>query len=471
MIVSNVRLGHACNSSSSHSLLLLPGREPGEASKASRGTHADEYGWEMFELRTVNEKAGYFAAQLYYTLEGQLGASAASLVIRELCGATVDGREWHDCTVDHQSQWWWPSQWNGEGIDVDFARAVWSRMSRGDVMVQGGNDNGPYDPPPDAGDGLDLLINRRDGGGPMVAKESGGGWWTVFSRGTGAKVRFSPDPTAPDIARGKTPDLVDVKITGYCPFVSAPCHAYCYQSSGLDGRHADMRYLRDLAYYLGKGKVFEVAIGGGEPTLYPEFENVLGLFAAEHISPNFTTRNPGWVKKNADLLGDTQSAVAFSVSTRDDVIEADHTAEQMGDNWHRCSIQIVEGCVDDDSLTGILSIWPRGQRITVLGYKQQGHGAGLQPSGTVGADLLRRVCSANNNVAIDTAMARNLGADSISEFSAAVAVDAREGAFSCYVDAVGKTMAPSSYSQPSAHVKLPEPYRFDKAWARLTVEQ
>lgn len=469
MQIANVRLGHACNSSSSHSLLLLPGREPGPAAKADRGTRPGEYGWDWFQLRSVNDKAGYFAAQLYYSLERLLGGQAATTVIRELCGASVDKREWYDSTVDHQSQWGWPKMWGGEGVDIDFAKAVWSRMSRADVMVLGGNDNEDEWQPDDTGDMVDMLMNRRYERGPMVAKESGGGWWTVFSRATGAKVRFNPDPTAEDIARGKTPDLVDVKITGYCPFVNLPCHAYCYQASSPEGAHADMQYLMDLAHYLGKAKVFEVAIGGGEPTLHPEFENVLGMFASVHVSPNFTTRNYAWVTSNEQLLAETGSAVAFSVSSRDNAIAARSVVpnERAG----KFSIQIVEGCVSNDELDGILDVWPRYLRVTVLGYKQQGHGADLQPSGMVGADMLRRVCEHGWNVAIDTAMARHLGPEAISEFSAAVAVDAREGAFSCYVDAIGKTMAPSSYSAPEAHVALKGPWEFDNQWKRLKVEQ
>lgn len=463
LAIANVRLGHACNSSSSHSMLLLPAGYRGSDSHDPGG----EYGWSNFELYSRDAKAGYFAQQLYGSLSEVVGAAHAAKIVADLCGATPEG----DGYVDHQSVWSWPTQWDGRGVDLDFAAAMWRRVARDDVAIFGGNDNSDYDDQWAPGPELPLLANTETDQrkSALVARNEGAGWWTVFSRRTGAKIRFNADGNAPVMTRGKAPDLVDVKITSACPFVALPCHKYCYQGSGPDQPHAEYSYLRGVARKLGAMRVFEVAIGGGEPTGHPEFADILRLFADEHILPNFTTRNYGWLadEDNRALLSETGSAVACTVSTAKDVAAVKRAT---GDNVSRLSLQIVEGTIPPAALVQLLEAIPRWWRVTVLGYKHAGAGIGRKPNGPAGADLLRAVCDAHYNVAIDTALARNIGADALAEFSLPVAWDAREGAFSCYVDAVTKRLAPSSYSPESAYIALEDGWRLDTAFGRLTVE-
>ena len=135
--------------------------------------------------------------------------------------------------------------------------------------------------------------------GAMVARYDSP-HWVVFNRGTGAKVRltFTTCPPGPyqdnpvtedtlkarkflkgpqvEVTKAAAPELVDIKITDYCPF---GCK-YCYQGSTAKGTHAKTDTINTLSYALGRMHVFEVALGGGEPTNLHEVldaKNALGL--------------------------------------------------------------------------------------------------------------------------------------------------------------------------------------------------
>jgi uncharacterized radical SAM superfamily Fe-S cluster-containing enzyme len=86
---------------------------------------------------------------------------------------------------------------------------------------------------------------------------------------------------------GAVPELLDVSITDYC---ATGC-PFCYRGSTEAGQHASTSYLRRLAAACGEAGVFEVAIGGGEPTEHPDFVEILRAFRDAGVVPNFTTRN------------------------------------------------------------------------------------------------------------------------------------------------------------------------------------
>ena len=56
MKIHNLRLGFACNSSSSHSLIFLPG--------CTDNAEGQDFGWQCFTLASSEAKMGYLAQQL-----------------------------------------------------------------------------------------------------------------------------------------------------------------------------------------------------------------------------------------------------------------------------------------------------------------------------------------------------------------------------------------------------------------------
>jgi MoaA/NifB/PqqE/SkfB family radical SAM enzyme len=80
------------------------------------------------------------------------------------------------------------------------------------------------------------------------------------------------------------PETVDVSITDKCNFGCT----YCYQDSRPRRAHGP----KDLVETILKGfdePPYQIAIGGGEPTLHPDFEYILNTAREIGTVPNFTT--------------------------------------------------------------------------------------------------------------------------------------------------------------------------------------
>ncbi len=99
----------------------------------------------------------------------------------------------------------------------------------------------------------------------------------------GSIVRFRINGNA-ELTAPLFPEMYDIKVTNDCP---NRC-AYCYQNSLPKGKHAD--YLNILAFFDAlKVKPIQVAIGGGEPTVYPHFEILLFHLNSIGINVSYTT--------------------------------------------------------------------------------------------------------------------------------------------------------------------------------------
>jgi len=103
----------------------------------------------------------------------------------------------------------------------------------------------------------------------------------------GKTLRLAIDPRLP-IKQLDYPEFYDVKITSAC---NGGC-PYCYQSSNSDGEHyADVpeKVRRLFGGMTENQRPFQVAIGGGEPTLHPQFDEICKTFSELGIDPNYTT--------------------------------------------------------------------------------------------------------------------------------------------------------------------------------------
>lgn len=99
----------------------------------------------------------------------------------------------------------------------------------------------------------------------------------------------------------KYPEFYDVKITERC---NGAC-PYCY----MDSKSEDSDYqnvLTKIDDYFGSmdenQRPFQVAIGGGEPTIAPYFINTLRAFNKLDITPNYTTNGMFIDGKNRDAI-------------------------------------------------------------------------------------------------------------------------------------------------------------------------
>lgn len=439
--VKNVRFGHATNSSSTHSIVVFEGKAP-------RDSYDDDdyYGWENFTLSSKEAKSRYLAATLLSNMDlGDVGkfiaAGLTGIFIADLPGGGID----------HQSVLRLPKRFSSlmcnsdADFDLDFIEDFKSFLAREDVVILGGNDNSDGHP-------LRTEENEFKIGLPMeysgrVHARKDGDEWVIFDVRSGSKVRMS-FVSSKEYLKSKAPELVDVKITDFCPFGCT----YCYMGSTGAGKHADPNFIYEVAANLAEQKVFEVAIGGGEPTLHPQFKHILEIFADNGTVPNFTTRNRMWfyVPENLAAFRACGGAFAFSVDNQGDVREWGKLLDRLEIDHSKAHAQYVIGENSSYALEGILSAASAiGVPVTLLGYKTTGRGAtNPKPKNqAVWHEVVASMRGRNSHVpriGIDTVLAQQGVPESIPKWC----YTTKEGAFSCYVDAVEKKIGPSSFCPP-----------------------
>ena len=91
-----------------------------------------------------------------------------------------------------------------------------------------------------------------------------------------------------------TPEVLDISIIRKCNF-NCP---YCYMSSTEnDNSMLSIDDIKWLVKFFDDYKPYQVAIGGGEPSLHPNFVEILKLFRDNNIVPNYTTNGLALLNK------------------------------------------------------------------------------------------------------------------------------------------------------------------------------
>jgi organic radical activating enzyme len=471
MKIHNVRLGLATNSSSSHSLIWLPNaRDEWDGDLT--------FGWEDFTLASVEAKNGYLAAILWQNLQAPEMIKAA--VIHELFGVST----YHDQSIyiDHQSAIILPRAYRAwryepKTLDEEFLKDLIAYLQTPGLVILGGNDNSEGHPLA-GGNSFSLPdgLEYRE----QIARKDSRGYWTLFDPQTGAKVRFSFDGKLdqPDPVKADAPELVDIKITDTCPF---GCD-FCFQGSTPDGKSGmtlekdDMGFAWQLPLALAELKVFEVAIGGGEPTLEKGFASLLEDFRDHDIVPNFTTRSTLWLKddKQREKILEHAGAIAFSVRSAAEIKRLDTLLQKynLGGSY-KFTVQMVMGLQTRAQFEAALIAAREAKlRVTLLGYKTTGRGKDVKPKNYGWwLDSLKKLEADRKlgQISIDTTLAaayeKQIEAAGIPSWL----FHTQEGKFSCYIDAVESKIGPSSYCQPEQMIVLTDrrvlPEQIRKAFA------
>ncbi|MFW9993042.1 MAG: radical SAM protein [Candidatus Odinarchaeota archaeon] len=116
------------------------------------------------------------------------------------------------------------------------------------------------------------------------------------------------------------PEFVDLSLLNTC---NLSC-SFCYTSSKKNGIMLSLDDYYLVMDQLAENRVYQVAIGGGEPTLHPEFAEMLKIMREQYsIVPNYTTNasllTPELVKLSADLCGAV--AISYHHHREDELLE------------------------------------------------------------------------------------------------------------------------------------------------------
>lgn len=464
--ISNIRMGFATNSSSSHSMIFIK-----DANKTiDDDINSDNFGWEQFTLVSPEMKMRYLGGCLFNSYSQLFNEHAAGLMVKDILGvdcSTIDSEtgktvyEYYGKNgVDHQSILTFPKsigQWSRDNdLNQEFIEDIKQFILQDDLVILGGNDNdgdhhylkeSAHEP---VKQDLPIECNATE----LFGKKDGD-YWIIFNHHTGAKTRFSFKRNAAPYTKSSTPELVDIKITDHCPF-GCP---FCYQGSTHKGVHAEIRNIDHYISTMRDMEVFEVAIGGGEPTLHPEFVRIIDSIHSANMVPNFTTKNLAWfTHKNWAKIDKKIGAFAYSIGDHTDFKSLRQVIDDVGIERSRVNAQYVMGTQPSKDLTKIFNeAASQDIRLTLLGYKDVGFGPNFkkQPYSDW-TDHLKKAHSKHGwklKVSIDTTLALE-SQDELKNFVPDECYSVYEGKFSMYVDAVAGKIGPSSFCKPNEYVDL-----------------
>jgi hypothetical protein len=450
MKISNIRLGHATNSSSSHSIIIVP---PDTAIPSTHSDYEGEYGWENFLLTDSHSKLAYLAACVGNDLVSQYGESIAYLVMRDLFPDHCWTDDWY---VDHASCIDLPLDARTRQPSLQLLKELKEYLQRQDIVIMGNHDSDGYYPlsgtpipyPVTAAINIDYVALKSDH------------WWTLYYKPTGAKIRFSFHDNPPELLRSSAPELIDMKITDYC---EVGCK-YCYQDSTKQGVHAPLKKIKEYIDAAANSGVFEIALGGGEPTTHPNFVEILKYAHDKGITPNFTTKVlPS--KWSGELLNATRKyvgAFAVSISNSWDVEEL-AAAALLTET--KAIAQCVVGVPSDWQMKSIIEQCQEEQiALTLLGYKEVGRGKSFSKrKQAITPELLESAWK----LSVDTAFVEQYS-DVLDEVGIETVLRVPgEGRFSMYVDVVAEKAGISSYHADSFIDFGPPWWSFDEIWEKL----
>jgi hypothetical protein len=432
MQIFNVHFGLANNSSSDHKIVLLP-KNHHVADDSCEG----EYGWDDFTLTSPKAKLNYLGVMLRDQLRKSLPSNVYNLIIANWLNVEVRDDDY----VDHQSVLCLPCAYGTKIPDERFVKELRDYFLQDNLAILGGNDNSPDTHP--LGDGaFELPIPRDYAYSHYVCRyDDKYNYWTLFNQKDGTKIRLRIGQDKDIPKRSSTPELADIHITNFC---NQNC-SFCYQNSDTKGMHAEYWQICDLMRQLAQMQVFEVALGGGEPTSHPNFVQILEGFRRAGIVPNFTTRNLSWLydpSLTSKIMANCGS-FAYTIHDYSDIKKLLTLLDYNQIDHDKARVQIVLGTMDRYTLKTMLKS-ADGVGVTLLGYKPVGRGANFTPANyDYWLDIVQE-CHPYN-LSVDTALAAAYEKEILAADVPAWMFSVKEGQYSCYIDLVGMRMGPSSY--------------------------
>ena len=177
----------------------------------------------------------------------------------------------------------------------------------------------------------------------------------------GTKIRYNElDNLTPDF-----PESIDMKITNYCEYNCPMCH----EKSSIKGKHALLdkecfKFLKTLHPYT------ELAIGGGDPLMFPNLTNFLCYLSGElKLIPNITIKQESFLeyKEDIDYMIKNKALYGLGIS----VSHYDEKFVEKIKDYDNIVLHVIAGYTPFDE---IMKFANKGLKILILGYKQCGRG-------------------------------------------------------------------------------------------------
>lgn len=467
--------GFATNSSSSHSVILAGSMKEPNSGPALYG----EFGWGFFLQSSHQDKMAYMARALYDCMAGydatRSQVSRAKKIVKDLLGV--------ECGlgngIDHQSAIEIPRYANKK-LAFDFWKELSIAISRDPtVEIAGGSDGddiGAEDHP-----FWSVVRNALNSYNSDYRIRKDGDVWVLFNTHGGQKIHLGlGDTKFVDDFKPTRPELVDLKITDKC---TIGCD-FCYQGSSPRGKHAKYEDIEKVLEGMAKAEVFEIAIGGGEPTLHPQFFKILNKIRELGMVPNFSTKNydfftPSHIERFRNIVG----AIGISVSTIDDLkrymeIMKAAQSREINNDWGSTKI-MMHYILDQYPMSNFIAILERISKtnmfhhhLLLLGKKDGGRSTGGYLDSTGWALFVGKFFKDEGleqlDVSVDTLIANRYGDDLRS-------IDKRqyyteEGRFSVYVDVVNKKFGKASYgTELIPYIKVKDILNAFREWEPIKI--
>lgn len=441
MKIQNIRYGFATNSSSSHSIIYV-----NDASKIPSDSHGESFGWDHFTLTDPLLKAAYLGHNIRRQLTKlhNLSMEDAIILASSYINASIDPEGY----VDHQSDINFPISkipyLNNFSINRSFLSKVRETLLNPNIVIIGGNDNDDSEHPLQSfakeSDLLKIFNVLGGEGGELTTRcleDQDNKFWSIMNVYNGTKLRI-PFEDNIQITKGSVPELIDVKITNKCKF---GCK-YCYQDSIPEGKHASLESIKSFINSIKHHDVFEVALGGGEPTEHPDFIEILKLFKNANIIVNFTTKDIDNLEKNIEEYTKYVSAIGVSISDPDSI-------KRLNFKMYPCPkivAHIIPSILSENVFHDMMEECKKNfVPILLLGYKTNGRGDSYKNKLKTGIDIVEYIKKNEGyKISFDTCLVKEYE-KTLPEISDKIYWASEEGAFSMYVDLVESTAGISSY--------------------------
>jgi len=441
MKIIKVRYGHATNSSSMHSLII-------DKDKTIKGYDTEEYGWDEFVLSNRYEKIKYLCVQVFMNVSKMYFDKTHEDLekSKELCLRIFDKdysnvqRAFDEITeesyIDHQSVLSLPINIRTGEICLEFVRDLFVPILQEEVTILGGNDNSEHSiKDVTLLEMKEIFYLLKDSRKFYLREEKFG--YVLFSLeyGTKTKISYNLDNIEIDYPKEYAPELVDLCITHKC---TQNC-SFCYQNSLEDGKHAEQYKILGILRELKDAGVFEIALGGGEPTEHPHFFDILEECNRLNISVNFSTKNydfisvPCLFNKISQLVG----SIGVSVASLEELKTFKSKFKEYPSN---IILQVIPELFTKEEMKEFLEFAKneRFYRVLFLGYKECGRATKVKKANYNFISLANGM-----HVSVDTVICKRY--PKYLKNIDTKRYELAEGKISKYIDAVDMTIAKSSY--------------------------